>query len=120
LPSAESASSAPYTSINKFRVNRRKFLLQLRGQVLGWVGIAVAVVVVVVVAVAVEVAIVVAIAAAAAAARARVAVQAHRQHFEWQRQAVRAVRAQLVLARRRDHPAPNFPLGLGREPLPSL
>jgi hypothetical protein len=114
LPSAESASSAPYTSINKFRVNRRKFLLQLRGQVLGWVGIAVAVVVVVVVAV------VVAIAAAAAAARARVAVQAHRQHFEWQRQAVRAVRAQLVLARRRDHPAPNFPLGLGREPLPSL
>jgi hypothetical protein len=119
LPSAESASSAPYTSINKFRVNRRKFLLQLRGQVLGWVGIAVAVVVVVVVAVAVEVAIVVAI-AAAAAARARVAVQAHRQHFEWQRQAVRAVRAQLVLARRRDHPAPNFPLGLGREPLPSL
>jgi hypothetical protein len=76
-------------------------------------------VVVVVVAVAVEVAIVVAI-AAAAAARARVAVQAHRQHFEWQRQAVRAVRAQLVLARRRDHPAPNFPLGLGREPLPSL
>jgi hypothetical protein len=63
LPSAESASSAGYRNINKLRANRIKFLLQLRGEVLGWVGIAIAV-------------------AIAAAAAARVAVEARRQHFE--------------------------------------
>lgn len=67
LPSAESGSSAGFTSINKFRANRRKFLLQLRWEVLRWVGITVAVVAAI---------------AAAAAAAASVAVQAHRQHFE--------------------------------------
>jgi hypothetical protein len=50
-------------NINKFQANRRKSLLQLRGEVLGWVAVVVAV-------------------GIAAAAAARIAVQVHRQHFE--------------------------------------
>ena len=67
LPSAESASSANYAHINKFRANvRRSLHHQLRGEVLERLVVAVAAAVAVV-----------------------VAAQAHRQYFEWRR-AVRA------------------------------